>query len=95
MDYQKNRLRENKCPHCNKALDLHSTGMICKKCGSLYTFEEIKKESENPSAFSYDKTPTRVICDYCGKPFEGQAWMMQSKKRVNCPDCWKDLKKAF
>ena len=40
----------------------------------------------------YDKTPVDLRCDRCGESFTGQAWMLRSKKEINCRNCWIDSK---
>lgn len=86
-------LKNNKCPDCNKDLEYTKGGMVCPKCAQIFSFDEIKKQTEVVTQpFSYDKTPTKVLCDICGEEFQGQAWMMNAKKRITCPKCFKDSK---
>lgn len=44
---------------------------------------------------SYDKTKVELRCDTCGASFEGQAWMLKSKREINCRNCWLDKQDAI
>jgi len=45
--------------------------------------QQIKKKFDD-----YDKSTVAVNCDHCGKVFKGQAWMLTTNKKLDCPDCY-------
>ena len=42
------------------------------------------------TARDYDRSSVELRCDTCGASFQGQAWMLKTKKEVNCRNCWLD-----
>jgi len=86
-------LQYNKCPKCNSDLDFEGDTIFCQcgfKIGEISMRRIVEDEVKKP--FEYDKSPARVLCDVCGREFDGQAWMLNSKKKVKCRDCFRDTK---
>jgi DNA-directed RNA polymerase subunit RPC12/RpoP len=80
-------LKFNRCPECDKYLKFDK-GIYCA-CGFKTTAEKMKRRIEDDSNWDYDKTSTQVLCSQCGKEFNGQAWMMETRRDIYCPDCFK------
>lgn len=85
----------NKCPKCEKGdLDFEDGKITCIKCSFKISEEKmaeiVAKESEKSG--EYDNSKEMVLCDVCGREFEGEAWMMQSTRKITCPECYRDTK---
>lgn len=42
----------------------------------------------NPNRKDYNTDKVILNCETCGREFQGQAWMVKSKKSITCPSCW-------
>jgi DNA-directed RNA polymerase subunit RPC12/RpoP len=86
----------NKCPKCEKGdLDFDGRLIKCEDCdfkiSELKMADMIAKQQEEQGEYNHDKE--MILCDVCGREFEGEVWMLQSHKEITCPDCYRDCKK--
>ena len=50
--------------------------------------QKTKSDFFVPHGKEYDDASGRMNCETCGREFQGQAWMVKSKKSITCPSCW-------
>ena len=53
--------------------------------GLLDPLPELPKQPKK-----YDDDKIELRCDRCGVSFEGEKWMLRTKKEVTCRNCWMD-----
>jgi len=85
----------NKCPKCEKGnLDFDGKTIKCESCdfriSEAKMAEIVAKEQE--AKFDYNDEKTMILCDVCGVEFQGEAWMMNSTRKITCPECYRDTR---